>query len=514
MFGLWPKSRPVEEAQPEQPGTSKSAKQAVKVENKPPETPNAEGSRSAWKLKTSAETPDPEEEYSMYRVNNAGLYKATFFSNIGSFLFGIAMGWSAGAEQSVMHKRSYGYTPSGLEWNYVCILLTLGAMFWCLPTGFLLRWCGCKRTILAQLLPNTLGWCLTAWGQDINMLYAGRFILGMCGGAHCVAVPIYSAEISSVRKRGIMGVCFYGACIVGVFYSFLISSFLEIRKVNLINLILVLLGLLQFLMPETPAYYVKRRKLDRAENSLRLLRGKHYNVNNEMARLTRDPTMSEHDQHQHPRQGFKYQEVRRSLARVLVLAVFHKLCGSYVFIFYSYELVRCLTLPHPLAAGLGVPALVGFLVCMCLVERMGRKHLLIVCSAIMFFATVVIGIGFKLFLENGGDILPWVTFICMPVFVGAYTAGLGTLTWLLTVELLVPPMRPLGCSIAATVNWLCASLAIFWYSSLKLVCQPYLFLVFAIIAVITLLFSLAFIPETRGMSSRKIQHRLGKQKIK
>ncbi|KAH8247208.1 hypothetical protein KR038_000196, partial [Drosophila bunnanda] len=447
----------------------------------------------------------------VYRVNHAGLYKATFYSNIGSFFFGIAMGWSSGAEQSVMYRSSYGYTPSRLQWNYLCILLTLGAMFWCLPTGILLRWCGCKRIILAQLLPNTLGWCLTAWGQDINMLYAGRFFLGMCGGAHCVAVPIYSSEISPVRKRGIMGVCFYGACAVGVFYSFLISSFLEIKKVNLINLILLLFGLLQFLMPESPDYYVKRRKMDRAENSIRWLRGNNYNVNKELARLTKEPTQSEHDQRQHPYQGFKYQVVRRSLGRVVVLAAFHKFCGSYVFIIYSYELVACLTLPQYLVVALGVSALVGFLVCMFLVEQMGRKYLLIVCSAIMFFATVIIGIGFKLFLENGGDILPWVTFLSMPVFLGAYTAGLGTLTWLLTVELFAPPMRPLGCSIAATINWLFASFAVFWYSSLKLVCQPYLFLIFAIIAVASLLFTLAFIPETKGITPKRIQRRLGRQ---
>ncbi|KAH8289014.1 hypothetical protein KR054_000941, partial [Drosophila jambulina] len=448
----------------------------------------------------------------VYRVNNAGLYRATFYSNLGSFFFGIAMGWTGGAEESVMQRSTYGYTPSKLQWNYVCVLLTLGALVWCLPTGFLLRWCGCKRTILVQLLPNTLGWCLTVWGQDIHMLYAARFILGMCGGAHCVAVPIYSAEISSIRKRGIMGVCFYGACIVGMAYSIVMSSFLNIRLINIINLILLLICLLQFRMPESPAYYLKRRKFERAEDSLRWLRGKNHNVSKEIEFLTKSPSQSEHNQQQHPYQGFKYAKVRRSLFRVLVLAVFHKLCGAYVFILYSYELVACLKLPKYLVPALVVPALVGYLVCMFLVERVGRKHLLVVCSAIMFFATVIIGIGYKLFLENGGDILPWVTYFCIPIYVGAYTTGLGTLTWLLTVELVSPPMRPLVCSIAATTSWLCASMAIFWYSSIKVVCQPYLFLLFAIVSVLSLLFTLAYIPETKGLPTSRILRRMGKQK--
>ncbi|KAH8247123.1 hypothetical protein KR032_009636, partial [Drosophila birchii] len=486
--------------------------QSVSIENLDPETPKDDKSRSAGKLKTAAGTPESEKERPVYSVNNVGLYVATFYSNIGSFFFGIAMGWTCGAEQSVMYQSAYGFTPSRLQWNYVIVLLSLGAMVWCLPAGFLLRWFGCKRTMLAQLLPNTLGWFLTVWGYNINMLYAGRFILGMCGGAHCVAVPIYSAEISSIRNRGIMGVCFYGACIVGVVYSNLISCFLEISKVNLINLVLLLLCSLQFLMPESPAYYVKRQKMEFAENSIRWLRGKNYNVSKEMARLTKDPTQSELDQHQNPRQSFKYQMARRSLGRVLVLAMLQKACGAYAFVLYSNDLVACLTLPKEVSVSLGVPAVGGFLACLFLVERLGRKKLLIVCSSIMFFANIIIGIGFKLFMENGGDVLPWVTFICVPVFVGAFTAGPGTLNWLLTVELFAPPLRPLGCSIAATVNWLCASLAVFWYASFNLVCQPYLFLAFAIVAAITLLFALAYIPETKGISSKRIQYRMGKQR--
>ncbi|XP_017017642.2 glucose transporter type 3 [Drosophila kikkawai] len=475
-------------------------------EEPPPLETRTPATQSSRQLKTENSTHESEEQLAGHRVNNAGLYTATFYSNIGSFFFGIAMGWSGGAERSVMERSSYGFTPSKVQWNYICILLTLGAMVWCLPTGFLLRFCGCKRTILAQLLPNTLGWCLTTWAQSISMLYAGHFILGMCGGAHCVAVPIYSAEISSVRNRGIMGACFYGACMVGVFYSFLMSTFLEIKIVNFLNLVLLLLGLLQLLMPESPAYYVKRGKMEHAENSLRFLRGKNHDVSKEMARLTRDPSSSVHDQHHSPEQGFK--EVRTKLARVLVLAVLHKLSGGFIVIVYGHRLLACQMLSRTLAIGLGASGVVGFLVCLFLVERVGRKPLMIVMSAIMFFATIMLGIGFKLYLDNGGEIIRWVMYFCLVVFVSAYTVGLGTLTWLLTVELFLPPMRPLCCSLAATVSWLTASFAIYWYSYLNKVCRPYPFLIYAILAVCSLLFTLAYMPETKRISEYRIQQRM------
>ncbi|XP_037725388.1 glucose transporter type 3 [Drosophila subpulchrella] len=478
-----------------------------------PEPPAAESPRTSRWSKGSAKKPveiaSSPTQAQPNTISNVGLYKATFYSNIGSFFFGIAVGWSGSVEKSVMEHQSYLFNLSAAEWNGVCILLTLGAAVWCVPMGYMVRSCGCKRTILMQLLPNTLGWCLTAFAQSVYMLYAGRFVLGMCGGAHCVAVPIYNAEISTNINRGAMSVLFQGACICGVLYSFTMSIFLELWLVNFLNLGVLTLGLLQIFMPESPAYYVSRGNIPRAEASLRYLRGKKYDARREIDHLMREPTASEQDVRQGPTRGFKYKKIRRSLARTLALAVLQKLCGALIFIFYAPNMLTCLKIRREYGSVLAIGVTFGLILCISLVDRVGRRKLLIFSSSVMVFMSIFLGLYFKIWMFMETEVLPWVALFCISLFVGAYVTGVGSLTWLLNVELIVPAMRPLGCAIACTSNWLTAFFVVCWFASHEVKCQPYLFLLFAIIAVIILLFSMVFIPETKGLSSSKIQQRMG-----
>ncbi|XP_017084733.2 glucose transporter type 3 [Drosophila eugracilis] len=483
---VWGRREPEPVPGPEAPQTSKGRKKLNLLKKKSPETVREQSS-----------------------INNFGLYKATFCSNIGSFLFGIALGWSGSVQSSVIEQSFYDFQLSDTDWNLICLLLILGAALWCVPAGFLVRYIGCRRTILLQLLPNTVGWFLTIFAKSVSMVYAGRFFLGMCGGAHCVAVPIYSAEISTIKKRGAMGVLFHGSCLFGVIYSFTMNLFLDVWIANLLNLGLVTLALLQILMPESPAYYVDRGNIPQAEASLRYLRGKHYDTRRELDNLMLEPTPSEQDVRQGPMRGFKYKKVRRSLSRALVLAVLQKLRGAMIFVFYTPSVLECLKMQRCIGILLCVAVFIGFAICFLLVDRVGRRPLLIISSAINFFVSVFLGLYFQIWLPMETVVLPWIALLCIGLFVGSYASGVGTLTWLLNVELLVRNMRPVGCAIIAASNWTTAFVVILWFSSHTMSCQPYIFLLFAIIALIILLYTLVYIPETMNLSSSKIQQRLG-----
>jgi len=139
----------------------------------PVEPPQSSRKSGTWFAKRPSEMPVEHVERAPVRqkINNVGLYKATLYSNIGSFFFGIAVGWSGTAERSVMEQHSYSFQPTELQWSGVCILLTLGAALWCLPMGLMVRLLGCRRTILIQLLPNFLGWFLTVFARSVPMVF-------------------------------------------------------------------------------------------------------------------------------------------------------------------------------------------------------------------------------------------------------------------------------------------------------------------------------------------------------
>ncbi|KAH8383389.1 hypothetical protein KR009_008432, partial [Drosophila setifemur] len=441
--------------------------------------------------------------------SNRGLYLATFYSNIGTFLFGIALGWTGPAENPIMEKGAYGFTPTHGEWDTVCALLPLGAASSCVPMGLLMRSHGCKLTLLAQLLPNCLGWGLTVFAQSLPMLCVGRFVLGVSGGAHCVAVPVYSAAISPKDRRGSMGVVFHGTLMFGVFYSGLIARVLDLRYVNSINLLLQPLGLLTLLLPESPIFYVDRENLSRAQASLRWLRGKEYDQGMEMDYLMREPTESEINLRRNPMLGCSQKKPRRSLARILALAVFQKMCGAVIFIIYGMNMMLCLRFRPEWVTSLGVAGIVGFLFCFFLVDRLGRRFLLIFTVTVILLMGILLSLYFHLLLQKEVPALQWTALVLVFVFVVAYTAGLGPLVWLLNVELTVRPMQHFSCALAATLNWLIAFALVVWYSSHPVKCHGYLFLLFSVIMVMVLLFALIFLPETMNCSSEKIQKRLG-----
>ncbi|XP_022217884.2 glucose transporter type 3 isoform X2 [Drosophila obscura] len=443
--------------------------------------------------------------------DNTGQCLATVVSNIGTFCFGIAIGWSAPAEALVMHHNAYSFTPSKQEWTWVCALLTIGAATWSIPMGLLMKTHGCKWVMMLQLVPIGLGWSMLIFANSVYMLYVGRFMQGMCG-ALCVVVPTYTVEISHIRHRGALVSVFHGAFMLGVMYSYAIGTFLDLWIINISNLVLLLLCLLQLLIPESPAYYWARGKFSAADESLRWLRGKKYDTSREMRQLMLEGTRSDMAIHQNIMLGFKRKKTRRSLCRASALTIMQTLSGSTVLIFYSIHILLSMHLNYECSAALAVAEIFGFLVCFMLVDLVGRRPLLIITSLATFCCTLYLGICFKLkLITDHENSVPGASLVSMSLASLAYTAGLGPLTWLINVELFVKPMRPLGCSLSATLNWLTAFTVIMWYGSghEHRLAKPGVFFLMATVSLLVCIYGIIFLPETKGLTPHKIQQRLG-----
>ncbi|BFF91638.1 glucose transporter type 3 [Drosophila madeirensis] len=444
--------------------------------------------------------------------DNTGQCLATVIGNIGTFCFGIAIGWSAPAKALVMHNDAYSFTPSKQEWTWVCALLTLGAATWSIPMGLLMKSQGCKRVMILQLVPIGLGWSMLIFAQSVNMLYVGRFMQGMCGGALCVVVPVYTVEISHIRHRGALVSVFHGAFMLGVIYSYAISPFLDLWVINIVNVGLLLLCLLQFLIPESPSYYCSRGNYSKADKCLRWLRGKKYDTRKAMRQLMIQGTRSEIALQQNIMLGFKRKKTRRSLCRASALTIMQTLSGSTVFIFYSINILLSLHLNYECSAALAVADICGFLVCFMLVDVAGRRPLLIITSLVTFVCTIYTGICFQLkLITDHENSVSWASLVSMSLCSLAYTAGLGPLTWLINVELFVTPMRPLGCSLSATFNWLTAFAVIMWYGSGPeyRLAKPGVFFLMATVSLLVCIYGIIFLPETKGLTTHRIQQKLG-----
>ena len=172
---------------------------------------------------------------------------------------------------------------------------------------------------------------------------------------------------------------------------------------------------------------------------------------------------------------------------------------------------------------------VGTLVSVFLIDRLGRKTLLVLSSSGMFLSCLLLGVYFYIY-ENvcGGCLGPdcggipvcqnpdigWLAITTMVVFMGAYSIGWGPIPWTMLSELLADKVRTLVGSIAILANCAFAVIVTSSFEPYANAVTPkfawWTFSIFMFISVFAVVFIL---PETRGLSFHEIQERFENRKV-
>lgn len=140
--------------------------------------------------------------------------------------------------------------------------------------------------MLLLVIPFSIGWLLVIFASNLAMLMIGRFLLGVAGGAFCVAAPTYTGEIAQASIRGTLGSYFQLMMVIGILFVYLIGSYVSVFQLNVICAIIPLVfGAIFVFMPETPTYLISKGKKEEAAKSLRWLRGNEYDLSQELAEL-------------------------------------------------------------------------------------------------------------------------------------------------------------------------------------------------------------------------------------
>lgn len=253
----------------------------------------------------------------------------------GAFAVGAALGWPSPTGPNLVAGDDRYFPISQASFDWAGSAITIGCAFSCLPIGFLMKKFGRKWTMISLVAPFMIGWALVTWAQNFAMLLAGRFILGLAGGAFCVSAPQYSAEISEKEIRGIVGTFFQVLVNVGILFVYIIGAFLSVFTTNLICAIIPLaFGLVFFFMPESPVYLVIEKREDEAKKSYKWLRGENYDPQMEMEDLKKE--VEENEKCQVPfSQVIKRKATQRAFYIGIGLMFFQQMCGINVVIFNS-----------------------------------------------------------------------------------------------------------------------------------------------------------------------------------
>lgn len=448
----------------------------------------------------------------------------------GALAAGTLLGWTSPTEVLVIDRTElingvnvtvageYGFNVNTEEWSWVGSSTNLGAAAMCVMIGTIINLIGRKLTMLLLVLPFVAGWALVTWATSVAMLLVGRILLGIAGGAFCVTAPTYTAEISQKEIRGTLGTFFQLLLTVGILFVYAVGSGVNVFVLNVICMCVpIVFGCIFFFMPETPLYLVSKNRNDEAIKSLKWLRGSEYDYNAELSEL-----QSEHNDRQNAQGSLMDALLRKASLKAIGISMglmfFQQLSGINAVIFYTGFIFNAADtgIDGSIATIIvGVMQVIATFVASMVVDKVGRRIMLLISVAIMAVCSILLGVFFFLSARNPADVenLGWLPIVSLSIFIVMFSIGFGPIPWVMIGELFAPDVKGVAASLAGAFNWILAFVITKTFVNIReAIGIGETFWLFAGMSVLGTVFVFFFVPETKGKSLSEIQTMLAGEK--
>lgn len=427
---------------------------------------------------------------------------------LGSFLFGFDTAVISGTTESL--RLVFGLDDNLLGFTVASALI--GMMIGALLVGRPSDWWGRRPVlvVLAVLFVVSAFGC--AWAWNWNALLFFRFLGGVAVGGASVASPMYITEIAPAKRRGVLVAISQLNIVVGILLAYCsnyavaalrgaeqLDNWRWMFGVMAVPSVAFLLAALA--IPESPRWLVKRNRREEARHVLD--RFGHENPAAELAEIVDSLQTEMTGTHQ---RLFQRKHLKPLLLAVMIAAL-NQLDGINAIIYYTADIFRMAGADQASALQqsmmVGLTNLVMTLVAMTLIDRVGRKALLLVGSVtfVLFH-----GLAVWVFLNH---IQGWVVIAALMGIVGTHAYSQGAVVWVIINELLPNAIRASGSAVVCFLMWtLCAGVS--W--SFPVIANRSgagAFGFFAVMMVLQFVLVWKYLPETKGVSLEELQKRLG-----
>jgi SP family galactose:H+ symporter-like MFS transporter len=425
-------------------------------------------------------------------------------SALGGLLFGYDTGVISGAILFI--QRDFGLSAT-LEEVVVSSVLS-GAVIGAAVGGTLADRFGRRRVLILTAAIFALGAVGTALAPSVAWLIVGRVIVGAAIGVASFTAPLYISEVSPVDIRGRLVSLNQIALTAGIVISYLVDYALSGARgwrwmFGLAAIPAAALGIGMLFVPESPRWLVGRALPDQARAVLRRIRGT-ASVDRELKEI-----QTGLDQ-----QGGRWSELLSPLARPALivgigLAIFQQVTGINTVIYYAPTIFQFAGFKSASVAilatvGVGVVNVLMTIAAMLLLDRVGRRPLLLTGLVGMVLSLGVLGLAFS--LPNLLQELGWIAVGSLMLYVGAFAIGLGPVFWLLISEIYPLKIRGLAMSMATVANWgVNLLVALTFLTLIQIMGRSGTFWLYGLVGVGAWIFAYRLVPETKGRSLEEIE---------
>lgn len=421
------------------------------------------------------------------------VWKFTLIASLGGFLFGFETAVISGAEQIIQKLWHLDAVKHGLTVSISLIGTIVGAVL----AGRLADRYGRKPIlyfVAVLYLLSAIG-CAIASLWELFLLF--RLFGGIAVGISSVVGPVYTSEIAPANDRGKLTGTFQIMIVTGIFTAYL-TNFLFMGEtgswrymLGIMALPAALFILLLKYIPESPRWLLQHRQIEKAKISFRRLNQP----------FIQDAPMQLNS-------AGKINLFQKAYAKPIILAVllafFNQMTGINAILYYAPRIFEMAGFSAKLAylqpIFIGGINLLFTLIGMSIIDRFGRKKLLLSGAVGMFLFLLLAAFGLK---GIHSDLLLYYIL----GFIASFALSQGAVIWVFLAEIFPNEVRAQGSSLGSTTHWLFAAI-ISWIFPIIVEGSTlggyYVFLFYAVMVIISFVFVL-FMPETKGKSLEEIR---------
>ncbi|CBI26145.3 sugar transporter ERD6-like 7 isoform X1 [Vitis vinifera] len=422
----------------------------------------------------------------------------------GSFQFGCCVHYSSPTQTAIRKDLNLSLA----EYSVFASILAIGAMIGGITSGHISNFIGRKGTMRVAAIFCIIGWLAIGFAEGVLLLDIGRMCTGYGIGVFSYVVPVFIAEIAPKDLRGGFTSSNELMIQVGGSITYLLGTVLTWRMLALVGLIpslMLILGM--FFVPESPRWLVMVGQQREFEASLQRLRGKDADISFEASEIQ------------------EYTEKLQQMPKIRLLDLFQKrylhsvIIGVGLMLFKQFGGISAIgsyasaTLELAgFSSGKFGTIVIGLcqipvtIIAVALMDRCGRRPLLLVSSVGTFLGTFLIGLAFYLKdHELVLKLIPMMVLAGVLIYFWSFASGIGSASWVIMSEIFPLNVKGAAGSLAIWANWFGSWTVSYTFNYLISWSSSGAFFLYSAVSAAAILFVAKLVPETRRRTLEEIQ---------
>ncbi|MVX64326.1 sugar porter family MFS transporter [Clostridium chromiireducens] len=427
----------------------------------------------------------------------------------GGLLYGYDSALISGAINSIQAKFQFGSAMVG----FVVSSILIGGAVGVLISGSFSDWIGRKKVLAISAILFVISSVVQASAPSVTIIILARLVGGLGIGMASVLSVTYISEVAPAHIRGRLSSIYQLACGVGIITVYFVnagimngadtswkidSGWRLVLGLGGIPALIYLLVLLP--IPESPRWLVIKGRIEEARDVLEKISGTD-EANKEVQAIKNSLNFNEKNSWS----DFKSPQIKKALKVGIILAVLQQLVGINVIIYYAPQVFLVAgagaNLGTVTISLIGISGTLGGVCSMWLVDKLGRKKLLMIGSLGMAFMQVLVGISLHFNLNLG-----MLTSMFIIIYLFMFNVSMGPVVWVILGEIFPNKVRGRAMAIATffmwVANWLVSQLFPIIVANFS---AAIAFAVFGVMCIVSFFYVWKSVPETKDKSLEEIE---------